>query len=253
MSHTRQDDGTTGALPVTGEIYLPDTPANDVEATPVGRPGPLGLAARLLGPVGRDAAQPPGRDGLLPARDLPDAGPGTVTRAGGAGGERVRGRRAPGRSDRRRPGRSFRPAGDAAGRHRELGAPHAGAGPGAHDARDRGPGTAAGVLQRALPPAVAGRGRRCRAAGRARARLRPPPLGDQPRLRRRRVRRRRAGRTPLRGPVRHRRADDARVRRHRVRGSARDPAVRGHDRDAAAARPPVRPAARTTGASFASR
>jgi MFS family permease len=44
MSHIRQDDGTTDALSVTGEICLDGTPANDVEAKPVERPGPLGLA-----------------------------------------------------------------------------------------------------------------------------------------------------------------------------------------------------------------
>ena len=44
MSHIRRDDGTTGALPVTAEIYLPGTPVNDVEAKPIDRPGPLGLA-----------------------------------------------------------------------------------------------------------------------------------------------------------------------------------------------------------------
>jgi MFS family permease len=44
MSQSRQDDGPTGALPVTAEIYLPGGPANDIEAKPVDRPGPLGLA-----------------------------------------------------------------------------------------------------------------------------------------------------------------------------------------------------------------
>ena len=44
MSHTRQDDETTGASPITLEIYLPGAPANDVEAKPVERSGPLGLA-----------------------------------------------------------------------------------------------------------------------------------------------------------------------------------------------------------------
>ncbi len=44
MSQSRSDDGTTGALPVTAEIYLGGTPANDVDAKPVDHPGPLGLA-----------------------------------------------------------------------------------------------------------------------------------------------------------------------------------------------------------------
>src|SRR5947207_3569244 len=44
MSQSTQDDDVTGALPVTLEIYLPGTPVNDVEAKPVERPGPLGLA-----------------------------------------------------------------------------------------------------------------------------------------------------------------------------------------------------------------
>jgi MFS family permease len=43
MSQSRRDDGTTGALTVTAEIYLGGTPVNDVEPTPVVRPGPLGL------------------------------------------------------------------------------------------------------------------------------------------------------------------------------------------------------------------
>src|SRR5205814_4833764 len=44
MSQSTQDDDVTGARPVTLEIYLPGTPVNDVEAKPVERPGPLGLA-----------------------------------------------------------------------------------------------------------------------------------------------------------------------------------------------------------------
>lgn len=44
MSHIRQDDETADALRVTAEIYLGGTPANDVDAKPVDRPGPLGLA-----------------------------------------------------------------------------------------------------------------------------------------------------------------------------------------------------------------
>lgn len=44
MSQGKQDDGTATALPVTLEIYLDGTPANDVTAEAVRRPGPLGLA-----------------------------------------------------------------------------------------------------------------------------------------------------------------------------------------------------------------
>jgi MFS family permease len=44
MSQSTPDDEVTGPRPITLEIYLPGTPVNDVEAKPVERPGPLGLA-----------------------------------------------------------------------------------------------------------------------------------------------------------------------------------------------------------------
>jgi MFS family permease len=44
MSQSTQDDEVTGARPITLEIYLPATPANDVEAKPIAHLGPLGLA-----------------------------------------------------------------------------------------------------------------------------------------------------------------------------------------------------------------
>ncbi|HLK93769.1 MAG TPA: MFS transporter [Polyangia bacterium] len=44
MSQGKRDDGSATALPVTLEIYLDGTPANDVTASAVRRPGPLGLA-----------------------------------------------------------------------------------------------------------------------------------------------------------------------------------------------------------------
>jgi MFS family permease len=44
MSQRSRDDGMTGTLPVTAEIYLGGTPVNDVEAKPIDHPALLGLA-----------------------------------------------------------------------------------------------------------------------------------------------------------------------------------------------------------------